>query len=369
MLGIIRFFLASCVILFHLTAKIPVLGNFAVNFFYVISGYLITLILNKTYYFDFKRFFLNRFLRLYPVYFFFLIFGSTIIFLAPATKQFHQSWTSVFQPGDVWGNLFIFPWAFLSDHAVFNPFALFTNNYPGDFDGTRFRIITSSWSVAVELICYALLWFYTARGWRQSVIAIVVAGIYHLYALKLFTTLEIIYFPFLAAMLPFSIGTFGFFAVEFLKEKGYLLSFSEITQISLCFIAIGLFLLNWYVYCLIQPARGHLFFYYLNNVIAIVIVILFANSTLTGKIAHWAKWLGDLSYPMFLCQYFAGYFAWLIVGSGFAPRGWNIFFIGYPIAIVLAFISVVLIDKKLYVLRNRIREGYQIKRLGLVFSD
>lgn len=38
MLGLIRFFLASCVIAFHLTARIPALGNFAVNCFYVICS-------------------------------------------------------------------------------------------------------------------------------------------------------------------------------------------------------------------------------------------------------------------------------------------------------------------------------------------
>lgn len=47
MLGLIRFFLASCVIAFHLTARIPALGNFAVNCFYVISGFLITYICMK----------------------------------------------------------------------------------------------------------------------------------------------------------------------------------------------------------------------------------------------------------------------------------------------------------------------------------
>ena len=79
MLGIIRFLLASCVVAFHLTGKLPFLGQFAVNFFYIISGFLITLILNKTYKFNVISFSANRFLRLYPTYFFFVFVGIIII--------------------------------------------------------------------------------------------------------------------------------------------------------------------------------------------------------------------------------------------------------------------------------------------------
>jgi len=44
MLGILRFFLASCVVVFHMSGHAPIIGVLAVNCFYVISGYLMTLV-------------------------------------------------------------------------------------------------------------------------------------------------------------------------------------------------------------------------------------------------------------------------------------------------------------------------------------
>jgi hypothetical protein len=45
MLGLVRFFMATCVVVFHLTLLVPNIGMLAVNYFYVISGYLITMVL------------------------------------------------------------------------------------------------------------------------------------------------------------------------------------------------------------------------------------------------------------------------------------------------------------------------------------
>ena len=92
MLGVIRFFLASCVIYFHLANQTPDLGLYAVNCFYVISGYLITLILHSTYNFELSRFALNRFLRLYPTYWFACFVGFIIISTSQAPTIFHPSY-------------------------------------------------------------------------------------------------------------------------------------------------------------------------------------------------------------------------------------------------------------------------------------
>jgi len=68
-----------------------------------------TLVLQQQYQFDWLRFSLNRFLRLYPTYFFFLTIGALVIFFGPDATKFHPCWTKNFLSGDVLGNILIFP--------------------------------------------------------------------------------------------------------------------------------------------------------------------------------------------------------------------------------------------------------------------
>ncbi|MFP1800611.1 acyltransferase family protein [Lonsdalea quercina] len=355
MLGIIRFFLASCVVAFHLTAKISFLGQFAVNFFYVISGFLITLILNDTYKFNITKFAVNRFLRLYPTYYFFAALGILIIYFMPNASEFHGSWSRHFNNGDWLGNLFIFPWAFLSDNAVPNTFGAFTSQYFLHVNANRFRIVTSSWSVAVEIICYFALWVFVSRNILLTIASLVMFSAYHLYVFCSFHDSTMAYYPFLAAMLPFSLGSLGFFIFSKLRENEKFISFTEDKKWIIAFFALAAFCLNWAIFIEAQKGGWHPFFYYTNNLLALIIVIALANTNPKGIKGKVTKILGDLSYPVFLCQYFGGYFAWIIVGSDKPNRGWDIFFIGYPISIIMALLCVWLIDDRVKKIRDKVR--------------
>lgn len=356
MLGIFRFFLANCVMAFHLTAMMPMLGVYAVNSFYVISGFLITLILNKTYHFNFFKFSINRFLRLYPSYFIFLLMGFIIIYLFPSARLFHTSWSGNFLPGDYLGNLLIFPWAFLSDNAVTNPFAAFIKEYPFHVDGNRFRIVTSSWSVAVELVCYFLLWFIIAKKWYFSFAALVLSTIYHVYVYYQIQSFQMAYFSFVAALLPFSIGSASFFLSEKIKKSELSLNFS--TKTTLLFLCIIIFCTNWYLSECINPTGWIQPGYYINNVISSIIVMTLIRCEYHGKLKEIAKSIGDMAYPVFLCHYFCGYFSWLIIGTTHPTRGWGVFLLAYPISILLSILCVNLIDNKFSKMRDFIRNGF-----------
>lgn len=352
MLGIIRFLLASCVVAFHLTGKLPFLGQFAVNFFYVISGFLITLILNRTYKFNVLSFSVNRFLRLYPTYYFFIAVGLLIFHFMPNTSNFHPSWSQHLLPFDWSGNAFIFPWAFLSDNAVPSTFGAFTDNYPLYVDLYRFRIITSSWSVAVELVCYFLLWLFIARNYILTCLALIASIAYHFYVFRHTGSSAMAYFPFIAAVLPFSLGASGYFISEKMKQS----SLSLIKyQWQVVILSIATFFVNWHLFNINQTNGWHPFFYYTNNILSMFIVIITFNlnpGNLPGKIA---RLLGDLSYPVFLCQYFGGYIAWYIIGFDKPARGWEIFIIGYIIAILMSLLCISLIDDNIRKLRDKIR--------------
>lgn len=355
MLGIIRFLLASCVVAFHLSGNLPFLGQFAVNFFYVISGFLITLILNKTYKFNVISFSINRFLRLYPTYFFFLVVGVLIIYLMPNTINFHPSWSRNYLPLDWLGNALIFPWAFLSDYAVPNTFGAFTDSYPFFADSYRFRIITSSWSVAVELVCYFLLWLFIARNLAYTLFSIAASVAYHIFVYRSTGEPTMAYFPFLAAILPFSLGSLGYFIYSKVKVASEIISAFKRYQWALLFASVLLFFSNWELFNISQNGAWHPFHYYLNNIISMLIVILACDLNPEGRPGKVAKLMGDLSYPVFLCQYFGGYVAWYIVGFNEQNRGWEIFIIGYIVSIAMSLFCIYLIDENIKKIRDKVR--------------
>ncbi|MCH7128154.1 acyltransferase [Escherichia coli] len=352
MLGIVRFFLASCVVVFHLSAQVSYLGQFSVNCFYVISGFLITMILNETYKFNLATFSLNRFLRLYPTYYFFLLIGSLIIFLMPHANEFHLSWTGRFLSGDGISNALIFPWALVCEKADTHPFGLFFGSCPFISDGSRFRIVASSWSVGVELICYFVLWLFIARHWLSTMLFVVLLSCYHAFIFYTVGSQSAVYAPVVAALLPFSIGSTGFYIYK--KLKPYLF-FSLKMQVMILLASILVFMLNWYMFNQTQTNGWNPTHYYINNIIALLIVILLVDSKPKGKLGYFSKLLGDLSYPVFLSHYFGGYFAWLIIGFNNPSRGWEIFSLGYAISIAMGLVSVFLIDRRISQVRNKIR--------------
>ena len=349
MLGILRFILAGCVVASHLTGGlIPDIGLLAVNFFYVISGYLITMILNTTYKFKLGKFALNRFLRLYPVYY---IFAGIALLLHTFTlnyQSFHGSWSGIFHLGDILGNLLIFPWSILADGIVpvnFTGIAFFDSIQP------HYRLIPSTWSVGVEIVCYFLLWLFTARNTRNTIITIVLASIFHICTVVLGLNETWRYFSVPGAMLPFGVGALAYFLAKRKKEKT--------TKISIQFLTLGLsvclYILNWYVNIKLGGPMLNSPLYYINILLAFGTVLMFHGFKSYGITKKVSRWLGDLSYPMFLGHYVFGYVGWLLIGKPEYVRGWKIFFVGIVITIIASIITIILVDRPIQKLRDKIR--------------
>ncbi|BAE74472.1 Acyltransferase family protein [Sodalis glossinidius str. 'morsitans'] len=354
MLGIIRFFLATCVILFHLSGKFPNFGLYAVNCFYVISGYLITMILNTTYNFKLIPFTTNRFLRLFPSYWLACITGIICIYFIDNPKDFHLSYGLHISVKEFLANLLLIPWAFLSDKIIISPFYAFATPEFLDFKGYMFRAVTSSWSVAVEITCYFLLWCFVARGYKRTLLAILASSIYHWYAISVSDNIITTYSPFLAAMLPFSIGALGYFLSHSIEKKNKDLIKPTRYQIFSLFLFSFLFITNWYIGWQRNEAFAS-FHYYFNNIIAFGAVVALHGTKLSGKISKLAKFLGDLSYPIFLCHFFIGLVVWQISGQPTENRGWIIFFIGYGLSVIWGLLSILLIDRPISKIRDLIR--------------
>ncbi len=350
MLGVIRFFLASCVIMFHLSAQVPNIGQLSVIFFYVISGYLITLILNRTYKFNFKKFAANRFLRLYPTYYVFATL-SLLLFLIPfggiSSSTFHPSWNGPLQSGDTLGNTLIFPWAFLGDGMVLT--------IP-DFmqsEMARLRLIPSTWSIAVEIVCYFILWLITARTVLTSVISLAATIGIHFVIWHSELSSAYLYYPFYSAMLAFSVGSVGYFISNAIENKKRFNPNIK-TQATITLLIISVFIINWH-FSLNAPDFIKSPYFYFNFIIALVTIMVMHNFTSGGSIEKITKLLGDMSYPIFLVQYVGGYIAWRLLGTNIPIRGWDVFWGGYAVSIILSLFTVLVVDKRVQKIRNRIR--------------
>ena len=93
-MGIYRFLLALNVVIFHLLG-VPAIGPFAVFSFFVLSGFLMTLIMKETYGYSLSglsKYAMNRFLRLFPSYWVLLLITILAIGLVgnSNSKAFHR---------------------------------------------------------------------------------------------------------------------------------------------------------------------------------------------------------------------------------------------------------------------------------------
>jgi peptidoglycan/LPS O-acetylase OafA/YrhL len=282
MIGTIRFVFAYLVLLTHLmegSRYVSHSGAFAVFGFYLISGFLMTRVLNEHYKFKLFNFFINRVLKLYPLYFFVALLTLICIFLEPVkANNFHHSWRLDINMFDVFANVFIIPF---------------------EMHNENLRLIPPAWSLAVEVISYIALYFFISRSLLNTMIALVFSVFYHLISYYIEQPWIFRYEPFLAAFLPFSLGSI----LYFLNVKKI---FKQIKiKIKMVYLVVILWLVNYAAagwYHGTYNKNFDIFFY--TNIVILLILIFNVTDLASGKID---KYLGDLAYPVFLVHWLVGF--------------------------------------------------------------
>ncbi|WP_152222791.1 acyltransferase [Pseudomonas sp. SCB32] len=330
MLGIFRFILALMVVLAHISEQKPFLhfGVFAVFGFYIVSGYLMTLVLCETYSFKFAPFAINRALRLYPVYFLTAILAFTAIYITPAPDKFHPAWYMWSRPQDFLGNIFIFPFEFYDAY---------------------FRVIPPAWSVAVELVCYFLLWAFVARSKATAVATLLAATTYHIYSLISGMDWQSRYFPFYAALLPFSVGacTYHFRSLSRLLPTKREKLFTALTIAWVVNLVTCGFLSSF------EDKKFNIFFYS-NFALLGALIFTLVNSTTVKTFKRSGKILGDLAYPVFLTHWPVAFVISSVVLEG-QRRGFDLFWAALLPCIAISFLLSKAADSWIEPLRNSVR--------------
>jgi peptidoglycan/LPS O-acetylase OafA/YrhL len=380
-MGLLRLLLAAAVVVEHSTPIWGVSftgGHLAVRLFFMISGFYMALILTTKYTADhpnrFWLFISNRFLRIYPCYYVVLILS--LLFYAAASFYLHHPadrlvlWQTAWQHGQFWSMFFIG----LSQLTVIGMDAVCVFVYniahgvhlPGpetaaasvawlptagaDPAGTvpawRFMFVPQSWSISIELLFYLVVPLLIS--WRTRNL-LLLAG---LSLVSYFASCLFIY-PALADQLgyfffPFHLFLFIFGMLACRHSDAYLARVSRPFKIIMVTAMFSGLTVSQFI-----PLE-------IRNPVCIVLVVLSLPILFDWtKKSRFHKWVGDLSYPVYICHILVKWGLLGLMGVSkkgvTSPPGW-LLLIG---AIAMAALLLWLVDYPIDRWRQRRVEKFQ----------
>lgn len=319
-LNYFRLFLAWSVLAFHSNIIIvPIAGMIAVWCFFFISGYLVSTILHGRYKNRHADFIVNRFLRIFPTYWFALAMGIIMIKINPeAAIAFDPYFFYAPETLNGWmSNLFIF------------------GLQPGS------AVVTPAWSLAIELNWYLILFIGSMLPLRWLLIFLS-ANLILPFIIVYFST-EAIYGG--GAGFAFALGALTYHA-RLTPPK-----FIQIT--SLILLLITMFISPIYLGLSAFESNSTGVNYSLLGSV-VFIYLAFPWLIKTGKISYWSKLAGEISYPFFLVHIFAIRISMELFDL---PRqGWDTLAVSTIISLLLSLLIVKFIENPVAILRKRIRE-------------
>ena len=286
MFGITRFILAISVLIFHLSEYSKVIGYYSVQGFFILSGYLMTLVMRERYFYTIKgtsTFILKRISRIIPNYFISLFICFLIILFDPLTSAMCHP--SLLFPND------ISQW--LSNFFLFG-------------QGSASKLIPPGWSLLTEFIYYILISIILSKYNLGILFWFFLSLVYTIY-LNIETDrifwLRELYFSPLASSLPFSLG-----AVLYLLNLKFHF-FKRMVQNNLCILIPNIILIMMFILTsmTISPQEVFLDFkisYYLNFIFISFIILFLANiRDFNNKLTNLDSLLGSTSYPLYLLHW------------------------------------------------------------------
>ncbi len=273
MVGTLRFVLALLVVINHVwlpTAN--KVGAHAVTGFYIISGYLMTTILNQTYlgYRGLGRYFLNRLLRIFPLYWVALSVTFFFMLLIPGT--FLNIHSAIKLPSDA---------------------ALWVQNLTlvGLVDAP-IRIVPPAWSLNIECFFYIAMGLLLSRHRAIAAMWFVASLGFTIYLVVVGASFGTRYSTFGASSLFFSIGAVLYFWRE--NFAGWRVRLAAWWSLLAFFCVFPL---------LVELFGGDLRMlgYYGSTVLFLPLFVVALN---VRRSSGMDRWLGDLSYPIFLLHLF-----------------------------------------------------------------
>jgi len=317
MFGTYRFILALLVVMQHFKLPFPgPVGNYAVAAFYVLSGYLMTLVLNEKYQGiqGTAHFLVNRALRIYPSYLVVALFTLFFVYFEPNIAwKFYKSIIMPQTVGDWLTNLTIMG-LWKTNHII---------------------LVPQGWTLFVELFYYVVMtllsrnrvvtagWFIASLVWTGT-------------ALYIGMSFEDRHATITAASLHFSTGAMIY---HYGQKVGRWLWTGPA-------LAYGAIILT------AKPPHGGAP-YYLSILAAALLIMTLRDK----RSKRWDSFLGDLSYPMYLSHFAVGILISKLFFGHAALRSYPYFLIYLFYIIVFSYILHRYVEKPINGIRERVKIG------------
>ena len=326
-LGFIRFVLATMVLLNHLwlpTAN--VLGAHAVTGFYIISGFLMTKIVNEVYVGKGwqGRYLKNRILRIYPAY---LLVLSISLFCIAIWPNYFKVYSLIYFPSNIneWvSNLTL--WRLTESPAI---------------------VIPPAWSLYVEAFYYLLI-MVIGRFWRIVLLWLMLSMVYTVWMCAMTYSFGERYHSLGAASLFFSTG-----AILFFLTKEECLNFYMRLPTSIIYGAFVLFIFFPLLIGDIGGGKYWLGYYGASALFSALFAALIVKKGLKG--GRFDRFMGNLAYPVFLTHFLAVGLVNLLTDNRFAISGNANFILSTFACLFMSFIYLGLMEPFIDKLRNQVR--------------
>lgn len=339
MFGIYRLYLALMVLVHHYY-EVRSVGYWAVVSFFILSGFLMTAIMQGSYGYSpagMKKYALNRILRLFPSYYFVALVTGILLIVFPAIAD-----DTTFLPTSYQG-------------VLANLTMIFPSVYPIDFAP---RLVHPTWALTLEIFFYILIALGVSRTRLSSLIWLGVGILYIFYKGSTGRWLDSVgYGTILEATLPFSVGAVIYHYREELRQKMVQYRLADWRLVGTLFVINQL-----------AAALGHLVLggdvwkinyigSYINIGLSAVMILCLFYTKSSGIWKKRDTLLGQFSYPVYLTHtigasmalYGANLWGWHETGAGFT-------LIALVITFGLGAICVFLIDEPVEKIRLKIKK-------------
>jgi len=340
MFGILRYLLSLLVVQTHIWQITHWSGFYAVFSFYLLSGYLMTMVINERYNqgaSGFLKYLANRALRIYPPYLAVLVMAIAVVSCFPdIARSVHRSF-SLPATREAWlKNIFIV----------------------GAYHPVVSTLVIPAWSLHVELFFYLAMGLLLSRRWWIAVPWFLASIWYTVYLVICYPSANQFwfyrYFPLEAASLPFSAGACLYFIRNIFREWR-----------ALILIVAALFMANIVFAGFIWEGKDlYINGFYLSIFLSLVLIALLSRldpSRLPVFIARIDGFLGDISYPVFLCHVPCAALVIVLYFHGIRPWNYELFWISLPFIHVTAILVHLAVEKPL----RRLREALRAKKTGI----
>ncbi len=328
MFGLLRTILAINVVAYHLL-KVPAIGPYAVYSFFILSGFLMTMVMQKTYgytFLGFKSYASNRFLRLFPIYWLLMFITLLIIYFTGnnIAQEFHYSLRIPVTWQEYLANiLMVFPELM---------------EYPT-------RVLPATWALTIELFFYLLIGLGISKNRKITLLWFISSISYMAFIMYSTKAIAYDYGSLLTASFPFSLGAFIY---HYKKSLYYLLEKYIPLKVSL-----SLFVLNLALSVFLPTFESDYFnwkvgfiFESLNITLTACLILQLESIKTNKKWKAWDKKIGDYSYPIYIFHWSAAFVVfWFISVQNIQLSKDNsniVIFIG---AVLVSYIVGLLVNK------------------------